>query len=50
MWEQRAGMKKLKPNAVPIIFGFFLTKKISAKSANNEILTKDNNISNDMKI
>ncbi|XP_018400113.1 PREDICTED: uncharacterized protein LOC108777667 [Cyphomyrmex costatus] len=45
MWEQRAdGMKKLKPNAVPTIFGFFLKKKISTESVNDEILTKVNNI------
>ncbi|XP_018373250.1 PREDICTED: uncharacterized protein LOC108767742 [Trachymyrmex cornetzi] len=46
MWEQRVdGMKKLKPNAVPTIFGFFLKKKISvAESANDEVLTKDNDI------
>ncbi|KYN50410.1 THAP domain-containing protein 2 [Trachymyrmex cornetzi] len=52
MWEQRVdGMKKLKPNAVPTIFGFFLKKKISvAESANDEVLTKDNDVSDDMKI
>lgn len=40
MWQQRTdGKRKLNPNAVPTIFGFFLKKKMPIpESENNEVL------------
>ncbi|XP_029673100.1 THAP domain-containing protein 5-like [Formica exsecta] len=48
-WEQRSdGKRKLKPNAVPTIFGFFLKKEMPiAENKNNEVLLKNNIDEND---
>lgn len=45
MWEQRAdGKRKLKPNAVPTVFGFFLKKELPiTENENNEVETNNTN-------
>ncbi|KYN28363.1 hypothetical protein ALC57_02224 [Trachymyrmex cornetzi] len=32
MWEQRTDMRKLKPNAVPTIFGYLKKKRIKSRN------------------
>lgn len=49
MWEQRAdSKKKLKPNAVPTLFGFFLKKEMPiTENKNNEVLSSNMLTNND---
>lgn len=43
MWEKRADQKrKLKPNAVPTIFGFFLKEKIQQNAKEMSEIPIDN--------
>lgn len=49
MWEQRGDHKpKLKPNAIPTIFGFFIKEKmrITEKEASTEVPTESIKTSN----
>ncbi|XP_036140847.1 dynein heavy chain-like protein PF11_0240 isoform X2 [Monomorium pharaonis] len=48
-WEQRIdGKRKLKSNAVPTIFGFFLKKEMSVAKNKNEVLVKNNDANDNM--
>ncbi|EGI67250.1 hypothetical protein G5I_04183 [Acromyrmex echinatior] len=49
MWEQRTDMRKLKPNAVPTIFGYFL-KKEPKEIENNVTQVIDASESNELSI
>lgn len=48
MWQQRSdGKKRLKKDAVPTIFGFFLKKKnVVSNNASNNLSMKDNESQN----